>query len=196
MGHGVRSSLVVSMMRGVIEKAKKAQNDASAFITLLNEGLSGIFGRAGLTLFATACYSVIDFKTNEVHIVSAGHDFPIVLRKDKQPHHFPRRSKGRALGLFSTAKYRASTISLQNIDSLILYTDGIFECANSQEEDWGRERLWASILQHQHKPLQELLTAVFNDASSWISPSKFDDDVCMLAISLSDQDDDQEKPNV
>ncbi len=184
MGHGVRSALVVSMIRGVIEKARSSQGDAERFITTINDGLSGILGRAGLTLFATACYTVIDFRAGQLEIVSAGHNFPYVLRKDGTQHRFHRRARGRALGLFSTAQYRATQISLADISGFVLYTDGLFEANSPEGEEWGCKRMFAAIERHRHRDIHSMIKHLILDAQQWSADQAFEDDVCVLGAFL------------
>lgn len=180
MGHGVRSALVVSMIRGVIEKARVSQGDAAKFITLINDGLSGILGRAGLTLFATACYTVIDFEAGTLETVSAGHDFPYILRKDGLPQRFKRRARGRALGLFSTAQYTGVTIPLAEIEGLLLYTDGIFESCSTDEEEWGRQRMFDTIERHKGQGITAIVNNLITEARQWSENQDFEDDVCIF----------------
>jgi len=184
MGHGVRSALVVSMIRGVIEKARTAQGSASEFITLINDGLSGILGRAGLTLFATACYTIIDFENRSLEIVSAGHDFPYILRKDGTLHRFKRRTRGRALGLFSTAQYHSVHIPLAEIEGLILYTDGIFEANAPDGEEWGRQRMFDTIERHRSEGIHSIVKHLISEAHQWNHGNDFEDDVCIFGAFL------------
>ena len=51
MGHGVRSALIVAMLRGLLEKQRSLAGDPGAFLQGLNEGLAAILERARTTMF-------------------------------------------------------------------------------------------------------------------------------------------------
>ena len=82
MGHGVRSALVVSMLRGLIEQQAGSASDTAEFMTGLNEGLTHLLEESGVVLFATAIYGVLDLRNEIVQITVAGHPNPIAVFED------------------------------------------------------------------------------------------------------------------
>ncbi|MBT8045063.1 MAG: PAS domain S-box protein, partial [Verrucomicrobiae bacterium] len=80
MGHGVRASLIVSMLRGLMEKERDSATSPEWFLHGVNEGLFSIFQRAGVTLFATAIYCVVNLKEGSLQYACAGHPAPIAVR--------------------------------------------------------------------------------------------------------------------
>ena len=82
MGHGVRSALVVSMLRGLIEQQASSASDTAEFMTGLNDGLTHLLEESGVVLFATAVYGVIDLRKETVQITVAGHPNPIAVFED------------------------------------------------------------------------------------------------------------------
>ncbi len=78
MGHGVRSALVVAMLRGLLEKQRALATDPGAFLLGLNEGLAAILERAGTIMFATAFYGVIDLSAGTLSYSCAGHPGPVI----------------------------------------------------------------------------------------------------------------------
>ena len=86
MGHGVRAALVVSMLRGLMEKERDAATDPEWFLYGINEGLVSILERAGVTFFATAIYCVVNLKEGIFSYASAGHPAPIVVRPVSYTH--------------------------------------------------------------------------------------------------------------
>lgn len=73
MGHGVRSALIVAMLRGLLEKRRARTAEPGLFLQGLNESLSAILERAGTTMFATAFSGVIELAAGTFKYACAGH---------------------------------------------------------------------------------------------------------------------------
>ena len=78
MGHGVRAGLIVAMIRGIISKETESISAPEKFLASLNHGLSHILDTAGISIFSTAIYCVIDTKEDTINLASAGHPLPIL----------------------------------------------------------------------------------------------------------------------
>lgn len=191
MGHGVRSALVVNMIKGVMEKAMDSAEDAGEFMGRLNKGLRRILGRSEVHMFATACYVVLDFDEDRAWVVCAGHDYPVVHWRDGVEGAFdPTSPKGPALGLFDGAGYEAVGCSISDFKCLLMFTDGIYESANADGEEWGLERLEATFLSCCAKGVEVALDKVQSAGAEWVGEKGFDDDVCLLGVSVRNGGDD------
>ena len=181
MGHGVRSAIIVSMIKGLMEKATDVASDPAQYLSQINAGLTRLFTRSGITLFATASYVVLDFEKGECHFASAGHDHPIIEFYDKSKT-TDGLSKGVALGFMAEGNYETHCFPIGDIRKFLLFTDGIYESENNEDEEWGVERLAASFLQHD--TAQQGIYAAYYDAVNWTGENGFNDDVCMLAVDI------------
>ncbi len=137
-----------------------ADNDACMFVTL---GL-GIIDQEGQVLYA-----------------SAGHESPVLVTPN-QPAQCLELAGGPALGLFEEAEYPLHKLQITPGQSLLLVSDGVTEANNHQQEEYGYERLIASLDQlpqgHPDQLLQTCLSAVahFTDGAE---PS---DDLTVLIL--------------
>lgn len=181
MGHGVRSALVVAMLRGLLEKMRSAAASPAAFLHGLNEGLASILQRAGVTMFATAFYGVVDLRNCELSYACAGHPGPILC----DGHHgirqlgHERAMRGPALGLRGDAVFPETSTPLLPPCRLILHTDGVLEAENPHGELF--ERQLAGVIQaHAAQPLEFALDAILSAVLQFSSNRAFDDDVCLL----------------
>ena len=182
MGHGVRAALVVSMIRGLIEKEREEAALPDNFIFGLNEGLTKILSKSNITMFATALYLVIDVEKETIQLSSAGHPFPM-LRKGSfyQQYSDTEAVKGTALGLVKDTIYGSSTIALDDIDECILFTDGIFEVTNVQGKELGISGMLEKLNQSPDTKsfnIQHMIQI----AQQYANATEFGDDVCMLSI--------------
>ena len=185
MGHGVRASLVVSMLRGLMEKERESATSPEWFLYGVNEGLVSIFERAGVTLFATAIYCVINLKQGTLTYSCAGHPAPIVVRLGKGKMLQPDNNKPNpALGLIPQAVYSANVISLDDIDRLLIFTDGLYEVEDASGEELGVERIGTIMEQSMEQDLETWLDNLLDQARRHAAAGEFGDDVALFGLEV------------
>ena len=179
MGHGVRAALIVSMLRGLLEQGQEQRTAPGAFLEGLNEGLCHLLARAGITIFATAVYGVVDLAQGTVEMSSAGHPAPLVkMGKKVVSVSFEDGSKGPALGLVPGSSYEVTTLSLKNLSRIWAFTDGMSELQDASGEEFGVDRM-AEVLAGNGG-----LDALVQKARNFSVDGEFDDDVCILGLEL------------
>ena len=185
MGHGVRAALVVAMLRGLLEKSRAQASAPGAFLAGLNDGLASILQRAGVTMFATAFYGVLDLRKREFAYACAGHPGPVLCGADGATRQLGtrREARGPALGLFGDATFPESVVELEVPCRLLLFTDGVLEAENPNGELFERH-LAGEIGAHADKPLETALDTILDAVLRFSSSRAFDDDVCLLGCDL------------
>ncbi|MEO1855947.1 MAG: PP2C family protein-serine/threonine phosphatase, partial [Rubritalea sp.] len=184
MGHGVRSALVVAMIRGLMEKAAHHADRPANYLRKMNQGLCRILGPTDVDMFATACYLVADFNENTLRVASAGHDQPLLVEKESGVLVGCDAPKGPALGFFGDAVFESRIYELNTIAEALLYTDGIYESANKQGTEWGKEQFIASFLEVRESEETQVLERLCANALTWVRGKGFDDDLCMLTLRM------------
>lgn len=186
MGHGVRSALIVAMLRGLLEKQRAQALEPGHFLHGLNEGLTAILERAGTTIFATAFFGVVDLSAGTFRYSCAGHPGPIIAGKGgvRQIAH-ERIEKGPGLGLIKGAVYPTNEIELSQIDRMILFTDGVLEAENRSGEPFFENRLMEIIGTKTNDTMESLLDGILTSVLAFSESQHFDDDVCLLGIDVS-----------
>ncbi len=188
MGHGVRSALVVATIRGLVEELGALRYDPAAFLSHMNRDLTRITRHHGHVTFATAFYMVLDLNTGEIVSASAGHPPPFVLRSASDQVDLLRPDEGKqgpALGLFASTVYEETKLQISAGDGLVLYTDGIFEAENPTNcESFEVDRIAALLEENMGTDPTELLGTVVSGVQEFCGREEFDDDVCLVAVSL------------
>ncbi len=95
--------------------------------------------------FVTVFYGILEQSTGELLYCNAGHCPAHLLRARDRRHAQKLSATGAALGLIDDMSWTRETVQLAAGDLLVLYTDGITEAHNEQEELFGEERLLASL---------------------------------------------------
>jgi sigma-B regulation protein RsbU (phosphoserine phosphatase) len=186
MGHGVRSALIVAMMRGLIEVQRAHAGEPAKFLSGLNEGLASILERANTTMFATAFYGVLDLSSATFDYACAGHPGPIIdgptgVRQIAAE----RDQRGPGLGITLSATYPANRMPLEEIRRMVLFTDGVLEAENQLGEPFFENRLMEIIADHTHSPLDGMLDHILGSVLAFSQTDQFNDDVCLLGIEIN-----------
>lgn len=188
MGHGVRSALVTAVLRGMVEEERHAAGDPGLFLGRLNAALTQIIAQVDVTTFVTAYYLVIDIGRQTLSYASAAHPRPVWFsRRSGRVGRLadPPPKRGPVLGLVPEAKYATATRALDEIDAVVIFTDGIYETDNRMCENCPEELFLSFFKRRIHDPLGSILDGVLADALIFAEGQHFIDDVCLVAAEIA-----------
>jgi sigma-B regulation protein RsbU (phosphoserine phosphatase) len=131
--------------------------------------------------FATLFYGVFDTATHTLRYANAGHNPPIVIRRDGSVAYLD--AAGLPLGLFTDATYEEGTIGLQAGDTVIAYTDGVIEATNPSGEEWGVESIRNAVVESKAKDPDELVDAIFKSLDEF-SQGRQSDDATIVVLQV------------
>lgn len=186
MGHGVRSALVTAMIRALVNEKSVCAGHPGAFLTEINRHLHSILEQAHTPMFASAFYMVADAATGQFSYANAGHPSPWRVRGQAgsvEKLLTDNEAFGPALGVFDDVIYRTTHDNLDGDDLIVLYTDGIFEVQNANEE-FGEARVCQVLLNHANSSPDELFDALLNEARDFSETGVFADDVCLVGVKM------------
>jgi len=189
MGHGVRSALIVATIRGLIEELGPFRYDPAAFLSHMNRDLARIISHPGQTMFASAFYMVLDLTTGTIEWASAGHPHPLLLQTGTETA-APIADTGTAapepaLGLFPGTEFHAYQSTIHPGDMLLLYTDGITEAENQEQDKiFDVSGLIQTLAQNAGSPVAVCLQQIVIAAQDFSGSAHFDDDVCLIGMRL------------
>jgi serine phosphatase RsbU (regulator of sigma subunit) len=188
MGHGVRSAMITATMRALVEELPAEASQPGAALERLNHDLHVILSQNDETMYASAVYLTVDAASQQIRWATAGHPCPLHLRRKDGTVELmksPAGRRGRVLGLFENGAYETCEATLQTDDVLLLYTDGIYEIFNGDKE-FGMEGFMTALRQHLALPTPLCLDRILDAARAFGDEAGFEDDVCLLAIEMSD----------
>jgi serine phosphatase RsbU (regulator of sigma subunit) len=191
MGHGVRSAFVTAMLRTLVEELRQLGENPAQLLTRMNQELKSILRQTGSPMFATALYLVADTLAGKIQFARAGHPSGLHLRRDTGKAEFlccAPRTEGPALGLFSGASYGNSEADFSSDDLILLFTDGLYEVFDENENEFGRERLLAAISSRRALPLDELMDDLISEIRTYCGNREFSDDVCLVGMEAAYRD--------
>ena len=132
-------------------------------------------------MFVTAWLGVLEFSTNTLTYVNAGHTSPLLQRAGGDYEYLVCNPCFVLAGL-EGIPYKQETIQLEKGDSIYLYTDGVTEAINIKEELFEEERLKESINIHKDKSPEEILKSIKNDHDRFVGEADQFDDITMLCL--------------
>jgi len=138
--------------------------------------------QAGTMQYFTMVYAVINLKTNILNILRAGHAMPIFLPKDGVSVLIEKG--GLPVGMLPDIKFDKDLeqIPLNQGDRLFIYSDGVTDCVNNENQQFSEKRLIEFIEGNRHSPLEKLNRDLEQALLIWRGDAEFIDDVSMLSI--------------
>jgi sigma-B regulation protein RsbU (phosphoserine phosphatase) len=117
--------------------------------------------------------------TGSLEIVNAGHPAPVLVHEGEAAE-LP--ATGVPLGLFQDARYETRRFDLDNDDLLFLYSDGLSEARNSEDQLFGSRRVEAAVVSSGATGVEGVLGSCLDEMAEYCGGSR-DDDVTLLAVS-------------
>jgi sigma-B regulation protein RsbU (phosphoserine phosphatase) len=146
-GHGIPAALnSFAIHNRLVQLAPGEPEGLAAAAAMINEELAA---RPGETYF-TAIFGLAEPSGERVWLLRAGHPMPLLCRRASAPCYL--EEGGLPLGMLPDLRHEISEIALQPGDRLLLYTDGVTDCADHGCMD--QETLADFCLGHQDAPLQ------------------------------------------
>jgi serine phosphatase RsbU (regulator of sigma subunit) len=158
-GKGVAAGMWFTNLAGLLQSYGRPDADPASIAAKVNRHLCLL---KPVAPFITAFLARIDCRLGAVRYCNAGHFPPIVLRADGRIDLL--ETGGPLLGAIEEASFTSEELLLQPGETLVIYSDGVLECRNAAEEEFGTERLSAALRaaeqQSAHATLVMLLAAL------------------------------------
>ncbi len=152
-GKGISASLLMAICRTTLRQMAPAHTSPAKVLAELNRSLAGDM-REGM--YITMTYAVVDTSRNCVTFARAGHERPLLSRRDQTTGSFVSEyinSEGMPLGLVDSALFESviedKTVEFVQGSTLVLFTDGLTEAPNADDKEFGSARL-ADALRASH----------------------------------------------
>jgi sigma-B regulation protein RsbU (phosphoserine phosphatase) len=182
-GKGIPAALLVSTLQATFW-ATMEQPPLTSAISRINKV---IFRSTPSYNYITFFYGLLNRETQVLQSINAGHNAPIIVRQDGQ---IVRLNKGGCcLGLFENAQFEIEETQLAPGDTILLYTDGVTEAANLQEEEFGEARLITLLQNYRALPLGEISRRLYRAIEDFVGEAPQHDDLTYLIFRLNANND-------
>jgi sigma-B regulation protein RsbU (phosphoserine phosphatase) len=137
-GKGVPAALLMANVQASLRATVRDMDSPARVCSIINGMLCETIAA---DKFVTFFCGVVDAEARTFRYCDAGHPYPILVSSGTVQT--LDQGGGAVLGVFPAWKYEEATVTLSSGDRLLLFTDGITEAANSQDEEFGMERVAA-----------------------------------------------------
>ena len=177
-GKGVPASLFMMRSKTAIRGMAGTGRTPAEIFEMVNDTLCE---GNDAEMFVTVWIGIIDLDTGHMTCANAGHEYPVLMRNGEQFELYKQRHSP-ALATIEGLPFREYELDLNPGDSLFVYTDGVPEAINEQEEDYKTDRLVEVLNQNKDLPLKDLLPAVRQDIADFVGEADQFDDITMLGF--------------
>ncbi|HUI52288.1 MAG TPA: SpoIIE family protein phosphatase, partial [Terriglobales bacterium] len=159
-GKGLGAALVTTMLQGALSGMSLGTDPART----LNHVNRFLCDHVEVGRYATMFFGILE-ENGKLEYINAGHPSPILLRKDAVEEAFTEGSF--PVGLVPEAEFTTATLQLEPDDTLVLFSDGVTEAMDPEEELYGVGRLRAVLQGKKELPLDEIQKTVLESVENF-----------------------------
>jgi len=176
-GKGVAAGMWFTNLAGLLQCYGDPYSDPASIASEINRHLCYL---RPVAPFATAFLARIDCHLGGLTYCNAGHFPPIVLRADGRTDLLEKG--GPLLGAIERAKFELGELILEPGDTLVAYSDGVLECRNTSEEEFGLDRIVAALKHADSSSAQGTVMMLLATLQDFASGRPLCDDVSLTVI--------------
>ena len=186
---GVPAALFMMSAKMIISSHAKMGKSPKDVLEAANAALTS---NNNEKMFVTVWLGILDLKTGLLTAANAGHEFP-VLRQPDGYFEVIKDRHGFILGGMAGVKYREYDLQLRPGAKLFVYTDGVPEACNEQQEFFGLERTVSALNQDVNETPQAILENVRNAVKQFVAGAPQFDDLTMMCLQYNGTPESQEQ---
>ncbi len=182
-GKGVPAALFMAMAKTLIKSRASSDLSTASIVTHVNDELSK--NNEGC-LFVTLFVCIFNVRTGELLTTNAGHNPPLLKHLDGSITTLSTRD-GLVVAAMEGIAYTESRVQLQQGETLLLYTDGVTEAENMNNQFFGEDRLKELFHDHQAGSVETLIDHIVEITHAFEGVNRQADDITALAFHYSGQ---------
>ena len=177
-GKGVPAAIFMAVSRTLIRATGIRGVSPSECMTYSNTLLAK---ESVNSMFVTVFYGIYNIRTGEVTYTNAGHNPPYIMKANGSVQSLPM-SKDIIAGFLDDFQFTENTLQLEPGDTLLMFTDGVTEAIDPEENEYGVERLQQLLGQLVASDCQKIIDAVKADVKAFAGEAEQSDDITLLAL--------------
>lgn len=179
-GKGIPAAIFMAVCRTLIRATGLKGDSVSECISHVN---SLLCKESVSSMFVTVFYGILNTKTGEVDYVNAGHNPPYLLSDIGISA--LEMTNGLALGVVDDFVFESKKIQLKEGEQLLLYTDGVVEAFNLDEEAYGEEKYETFLYENRKLSVEAIIKKSLTDVHEFVGEAPQSDDITLLGITFN-----------
>jgi sigma-B regulation protein RsbU (phosphoserine phosphatase) len=176
-GKGLPAAMLMSNLQATLRGQARNCDTPSNCISRSNELL---YHSTESDRFATLFYGILDLENHLVKYCNAGHDVPILIKNSGEVVEI--KEGGLMLGAFPVFPYKQDEFNMEIGDNIILYSDGVTEAMNENEEEFSLGKLISLLVENQDLSPNQIITKIIEAIKSHSGSTPQSDDVTLMVI--------------
>lgn len=177
-GKGIPAAMFMMFTKNIIANNTMLGKSPAKALMDANEA---ICANNSEDMFVTVWLGVLEISTGKLTAANAGHEYPAIMTPDGKFELY-KDKHGLVVGGMESAKYREYEIQLKPGAKLFVYTDGVPEATNSDEELFGTERMVEALNAVRDAKPKKLLEGVRRAVDDFVKEAEQFDDLTMLCL--------------
>lgn len=177
-GKGVPAALFMMASKIILANNAKMGKSPAQILTDTN---NTICQNNRQEMFVTVWLGILEISTGRLTAASAGHEYP-ALRRAGGPFALVRDKHGFVIGGMDGMRYPEYELRLTPGSKLFVYTDGVPEAANAENEMFGTGRMLAALNRDPDASPEAILRSVRADVDGFVRSAKQFDDLTMMCL--------------
>ena len=176
-GKGVPAALFMMSSKILISERASMGGKPAEILEFVN---SQICGNNKSFMFVTVWLGILELSTGKLTAANAGHEFPMICRNGR--YELIKDKHGRAIGIKSNGVYENYEIMLNKGDKIFVYTDGLAEAQNREEELFGTDRILEVLNINPDASPQKVIENMISGVDGFVKGAEQFDDLTMLCV--------------
>ena len=177
-GKGIPAAMFMAVTRTFLRAFVQEEKSPGLVMSRVNDELAR---NNDANMFVTIFCGVLHLPTGKFCWANGGHNLPFLMR-EAGPVEFLPRTKGTMLGAMEGMEYAESSLLLTPGDTLFLYTDGVTEAMDADEQWIGNERTQEILEKLRGKNCIELVNGVQAELREFVGDAEQSDDITVLVM--------------
>ncbi|MFB3813744.1 MAG: PP2C family protein-serine/threonine phosphatase [Terriglobales bacterium] len=175
-GKGLLAGMWFTYVLGLTRTQGEAHDDPAVALANINRQMCEAPAAPLTSMFLARLH----WESGELLYCNAGHPAPILLRSNGDVEHL--NQGGPVLGAVSAARYTSARVKLQPGDTLVGYSDGLIECRNENDEEFGTQRVLNEMVNAAGSVVTEKLFSLIGAARDFAGTIAREDDCSLLLV--------------
>lgn len=178
-GKGMPAALLMANLQAILRSHLISRISPGEILKIANEQL---FKHTDAEKFATFFLGILDPAAHVLRYSNGGHEYPYLVSREGKLQRL--QSGGLPLGLLNQQEYQEDTVDMEIGDCLCIYSDGITESMNIEEEEFGEQRLQEILLkgQQDNDEPDQLIDRIFAASIKHRGQRQLFDDMTAVAV--------------
>ena len=177
-GKGIPAALFMMEAKSTIKSRAMLSPSPSQILERANDD---ICASNEMEMFVTVWLGILELSSGKLTTANAGHEYPALKRADGM-FELQKSKHGLVVGAMEGIRYRENEAQLYPGDKIFLYTDGVPEATDANQELFGTDRMIAALNRDPDAGPREILDAVRASVDAFVKDEEQFDDLTMMCV--------------